>query len=282
MTKATRKASAQRKDGRRLKLNFDAVQRLQKIEFYSKHGSKPVWFELDAPQKEHAFSWTAVPQGLSLMFLYYACWDVADESSFVFPSGDDPEEGRLAMSVANDRNRSGGMIQTLFVERLKNTVARHAPKIFKNIPQPKSNKPRAVMIKTEFLPPDCVEIYQDWKLLAPDAIRAFVPRFRRSLGFDVEEEAIVEEIGGESQRALHQLPSLPNGFFGREEEVENYERKLCRQGAFGLTIFGMGGGGKNRLRCCARSFVATALSGRTNFPQSSRGRCEPGGAISQH
>jgi tetratricopeptide (TPR) repeat protein len=80
------------------------------------------------------------------------------------------------------------------------------------------------------------------KFKSPDDLRAKIIQALADLT-----SRLKPEPGQRSLSALHQLPSAPAAFTGREQELQDLEKALAKQGNIGAAIQGMGGVGKTAL-----------------------------------
>jgi hypothetical protein len=140
----------------------DASQRgrklTQKIEYRSRRGEEPEFWEQGHNTK--GFSWTDVPQALSMLFVDYLIWDkTGRQDQFYFTGACNDSHA----ATLGDAIYSGGPIQELLAgtEAVGKPVKPHAKKIFygDNVHgRAVVERDRKITVSLNFLPPDCVEI----------------------------------------------------------------------------------------------------------------------------
>lgn len=151
--------------GRRLVLEFSGDQSptLCKIQYFARRGEDPTFWEINHPT--NGFSWTDVPQALSLLFVDYLIWDKTGRAGvfdFVGSCTSSP-----AASLG-DAIYGKGPIQELFAgtERPGEPIKPHAKRIFVNGDnihgRATIERDRKISVSQNFLPPDCVAIVWDF------------------------------------------------------------------------------------------------------------------------
>jgi len=201
--------SRQRQLGRRLVLSFVGAERpeLEKIEFRYAATSKAASF--DRKLDPH-FSWTAVPQALSLLCLDYFCHSLrTPRERFVFRG---EKDGSPAASLGNAKYVSSGFIHDLFVNH---PVGGMKTECFDEIIKGrniagKEKGDRSLTIDSEFLPVDCVEVY--WDIIGPkplpdaDDVKRLADQIRISLKLPIppeakgSDESQTQTVGGRAKR----------------------------------------------------------------------------------
>ena len=171
-----------------MKLTFRGgdTPQLHRIEFRHDEKSRSLWLEQG---KTRYFGWTAVPQALSLLFLdyiYHAAHKPLKDFEFV-----GTRRGSLAASLGNAIYQTKGLIYDLFIEALDGGAQVECiSKIFDGYnlggTEPKIRK---VYIGSDFLPPDCIEVWRDGiAQTEPPQIKALKDEIRRSLKQPIETE----------------------------------------------------------------------------------------------
>ena len=191
-------ASESGEQGRRLLLKFIGGDKpeLDRIECrWSKDSKSGYWQQGDAPENS-PMAWTPVPQALALIFLDYLSAAGTETVGPVFFS--ESNSGGLAISLGNAIHDKDGKLHELFVERLPSQFpASRVKQAFAGKTHGKDEKERRIFVRSDNLPPDCIEIY--WVLQGPGritdsaSIRELARRIRVSLGIPVEERPPIGE-----------------------------------------------------------------------------------------
>lgn len=174
--------------GRKLILKFIGGEHpeLDRIEFRWSLASKTVYWQQGDPDNQ--MSWTKVPQALALVFLCYLTTD--EKVGPVFFCGD--RNGSLAASLGDAITDKYSKLHELLIERVDNGVpSSRVRQIFAgtNI-HGKDDGERRIFIRSDNLPPDCIEIY--WVLRGPgritdlEVVRTLAQRIRKDLGISGE------------------------------------------------------------------------------------------------
>ena len=166
-------------EGRRLKLFFDGGDRpeLDRIEFHanSQQGTKYGFLQRGHGITKKSFRWTEMPQALALFFLEYLN---AGKEGKPFAFHGSEQTDTLADAIA----KTNGKLFTLFVEYLPNEAypVHRVEKIFdgENV-HGRSDRPRTIFVKKDYLPHDCVEILFERQPLPPEKLEKFIEQFRK-------------------------------------------------------------------------------------------------------
>lgn len=151
-----------RKYGRRLILKFRGADKpeLDRIEFQTNLSSPAEhWQQGGGPNN---FTYSKVPQALAVVFLEYLCALGKGRVGPVFLSG--PQKGSLAASLGDAIYQTEHRIHSLFAEMLSSGQAvSRVRQVFggKNV-HGKDEGERRIHVRSEFLPPDCLEVYWDF------------------------------------------------------------------------------------------------------------------------
>jgi hypothetical protein len=156
--------------GRKLTLLFsgDEVPVLQKIQYQPKRGEKPSFWETG--HETNGFSWTEVPQSLSMLFVDYLIWAKSGQPDKFYFSGSC--SGSHAASLG-DAIYGSGPIQELFAAPAnpRKPATSEIKMIFSggdNVHgRATVERDRRITVSKNFLPPDCVEIIWQVRGKAP-------------------------------------------------------------------------------------------------------------------
>jgi hypothetical protein len=148
--------------GRRLTLEFsgDEIPVLYKIQYRSRRGEEPLFWEQNHPTQD--FSWSDVPQALSLLFVDYLVWDKTGRQGRFYFTGSCHESH--AASLGDTIFSGHGPIHELLcgTEGPGKPVKPHAKQIFygDNVHgRATVERDRKITVSLNFLPPDCVAIF---------------------------------------------------------------------------------------------------------------------------
>jgi hypothetical protein len=184
--------------GRRLKLFFDCLDRpkLDLIE-YDANDRLPRKFgflQRGCEDKTHSFTWSEMPVALSLFFLDYLCAGLAGKP---FVSRRTPQTNTLGDAIV----KSNGKLFELFVEYPPDGGLRSArlESIFKGDNVNGKNGPeRSIFVQSEYLPPDCLEIFWERRPLTRDEVAPFTELFRKA--WNLPPPSVVEFPAGEGKK----------------------------------------------------------------------------------
>lgn len=154
--------SEPRKLGRRLVLKFsnEDFLVLKRVEFRFNSDSDQSWLELRSSDKTRSFRWTMVPPAFSCLVLRYLLSPSDIAGPFVF---DSPQGNPMAVSIGDDTYKTAtGFTCRLFVQKKRGgSEVSHCGTFLEPVLTHGGNRPRAVRLKTEKLPRDCIEVYFD-------------------------------------------------------------------------------------------------------------------------
>jgi hypothetical protein len=171
--------SEARQIGRRLTLRFlgKSKPELDRAEFHAQ-ASKAAYIQQRDP--EHSFTWTRVLQALSLLFLEYLCAALEGrEADFCFRGA---RTASLAASLGDAMGKNTGILYDLFKEAVGSTEATRLKWVLDghNLHGKEDNE-RRIIVRSEYLPADCVEVFWEGKpLVTPEALRAFGNLIRKA------------------------------------------------------------------------------------------------------
>ena len=191
--------SGPRQEGRRLILKFIGGHHpeLDRVQFQWSATSEPAHWQQGDPPEKSPMTWSEVPQALTLIFLHYLIAGPQTTGPVFFTGA---RQGSPAASLGIAISNSSTGIHKLFQERLDSgaTVSR-VRQIFagKNVHgKDKDDPQRRIFVRSENLPPDCIEVY--WGLCGPDRIfdvavlREIDRRIRADLGIPIEPPPVGE------------------------------------------------------------------------------------------
>ena len=150
---------------------------LDRIEFHAndQDNDRFGFLQRGHPITEKSFRWTEMPQALALFFLEYLNAGRAGRQFAFFGT---EQTDTLSDAIA----KSNGKLFTLFVEYLPNEsfpVVR-VEKIFDGENRHgRSDRPRSVFVKKDYLPHDCVEIYFEGQQIPAAKLGRFTEQFRK-------------------------------------------------------------------------------------------------------
>jgi hypothetical protein len=180
--------SEERRQGRRLILKFIGKEKpqLDRAEFQHCDSCRKSYIQQRGP-KGSSFTWTATPKALSLFFLDYLCAGLqGGHANFSFRGA---KNGSLAASLGDAIGRNTGSLFVLFTE-LPQTGGQLSKIqwVFdgRNMAGKEENE-RRIMVKTDFLPPDCVEVFwEGFRLGDLKAISGLAERIRKAWSLELE------------------------------------------------------------------------------------------------
>jgi hypothetical protein len=173
--------SEARQIGRRLTLRFlgKSKPELDRAEFHAL-ASCPRAAYIQQRDPEHSFTWTRVPQALSLLFLEYLCAALEGrEADFCFRGA---RTASLAASLGDAMGKNTGILYDLFKEAVGTAEATRLKWVLDghNLHGKEDNE-RRIIVRSEYLPADCVEVFWEGKpLITPEALRAFGNNIRQA------------------------------------------------------------------------------------------------------
>ena len=163
--------SEPRRLGRRLILRFISRPKpqLKTVEFHFGSGRREFAYLMQRDNKGRSFTWTEVPRALSLLFVEYLCAGLEGRGEgFTFPGS---RYGSLAASFGYAIAKNSGPIYRLFAE-ITDTRG-EVPCIeqvfdWDNL-EGKEDNERLIMVRSDFLAPDCVDVYWESEPLIESA-----------------------------------------------------------------------------------------------------------------
>ena len=190
--------------GRRLKLFFDCLDRpkLDLIEYHANDRlpGKFGFLQRGCADKTHSFRWSPMPVALSLFFLDYLCAGLAGKP-FV------SRRTRQTNTLGDAISKSNGKLFKLFVEYPpEGSPADRLDSLFKgdNV-NGKNGGERSIFVQSEYLPPDCLEIYWERRSLTRDEIAPFTELFRKAWKLPLP--SVVEFSAGEGKKPDESKPA---------------------------------------------------------------------------
>jgi hypothetical protein len=210
--------------GRRLSLSFVGFDkpRLQKVEFRYSDSCKVA---ACGEGLTRYFGWTAVPQALSLLCLDYVYFASRNpHKKFVFQGAN---TGSMAASLGNAKYVNASFIHELFVQLpLTGGTIPCLNNVIDGINLAgKDPGPRYIIIDSDFLPPDCIHIFEEGILQTrPTQIKALKDELRHSLSLPIEAEEPAEVSPAEEPteskespgRKRDSAPKTASGLFSQE------------------------------------------------------------------
>jgi len=182
--------SEARRIGRRLTLRFIGRNKpeLDRAEFRA-YAPCPKATYIQQRDREYSFTWTRVPQALSLLFLEYLCAGLEGRAdSFSFPGA---RTGSFAATLGDAMAKNSGSLHDLFTEHLKDgaTAGRIQWILGGRNLHGKENNERRICVSSEYLPPDCVEVFWEGTALATsDKLRAFNTKLREAWNLEPSQQ----------------------------------------------------------------------------------------------
>ena len=173
------------KSGRVLVLKFRGKDspELDRIEFQCLKSNPVVFWQQG--DNQHNFTWTKVPRALAVIFLDYLGASGSGTKFPVFFSG---ARGSLAASLGDAIYQPEHSLHALLSERLTSgEVVSRTRQVFggKNV-HGKEAGDRRITIRSDYLPPDCIEVYWDeigeGPLINLDDIQFLAEQVRHSMG----------------------------------------------------------------------------------------------------
>ena len=200
--------SEPRRLGRRLILRFFSRVKpeLNAAEFHYSAGARKFAYLKQRDNKGFSFTWTKVPQAWSLLFLEYLCAGLEGRAeSFNFPGS---RYGSLAAALGYAIAKNSGKIYDLFTEYPpEGGEVPCVQKVFNwsNL-EGKEDNERRIMVRSDFLPSDCVEVHWEAdQIFEPAEIRALSELIRKAWGLEPSAQLVWQagkQRGQESPKPL--------------------------------------------------------------------------------
>jgi hypothetical protein len=180
---------------------------LEKVEFHCECSSQFGYLKQRAKQRDNSFTWTEVPQAISLLFLEYSCAGLEGRAEkFCFSGG----KGSLAASLGYAIAKNTGKVFTLFTEYLPS--GGEESRVFRVFdarnPDGKVGDERLIFIKSDYLPAENVQVFLDLEQLkTPKQLRDLSKRIRTA--WSLEPSRQPESPVGEGASAKKANPAPP-------------------------------------------------------------------------
>lgn len=155
-----------------------------------------------------SFTWSRVPQALSLLFLEYLCASLEGRGeSFCFPGA---RTGSLAASLGDAFGKEG-FIRELFAEWTTEGVEeRHAAVLGGRNLHGKEDNERRFVVNSDYLPPDCVEVFwQGERLDTPEKLRALAELIRKNCGLEPSRQPAAPRTEAKVKPPAVEPPAAP-------------------------------------------------------------------------
>jgi hypothetical protein len=227
--------------GRKLILKFAGSEapQLRRIEFRFNQSLCPTyWHQGD---RLNSFTWQAVSQAIAVIFLEYLCAKAEHPAEDFEFCGE--RRGSMAASLGDAIAQNGHRIHKLLAEPSESSPLPARPKpnellestscvrqLFAGLNlHGKEVKERRISVSSEFLPPECIEVF--WEihgrkpLHKPEHIRELLARIRKSLGIEPEsvEEGIPEKKSDTSVPAQATTKAVPAAQAPAQEVSQQHE-----------------------------------------------------------
>lgn len=160
--------SSKRQSGRRLILKFNSPSHpeLDRAEYHDRSGARPGYWQQGDADPDHRMGWTAVPQSLSLLFLSYleAAFAGRDNPFRFYGTRTASPAASIGNAICQNRNK----LHNLFADYTTGHRISRVDKIFDGDHlngKDKERDNRCIMLKSEELPADSIEVYLDHRRL---------------------------------------------------------------------------------------------------------------------